>query len=123
MRECRSASPCLNLSMSLQAPSSPAELSTPMLSSDSMPGSERLLRERVYSTGDFNQNSVGRTISTLSAMSEDSADSSGSDADPVREVDLFWSLQVLCNICSALMRGSMTAKARSHLSHWQCCAV
>lgn len=73
----------------LQASSSPAEISTPMLSSDSMPGSERLLGERVYSTGDLHPNSVGRTISTLSAMSEDSAaESSGTDAEPAVEVSL-----------------------------------
>ncbi len=68
-----------------------------MLSADSAPGSERLLRERVYSTGDFNQNSVGRTISTLSAMSEDSAaDSSGSDEEPVIEVaSILVSVQVV----------------------------
>ena len=82
-------SPLVIGSTLLQAPSSPAELSTPMMSADSAPGSERLLRERVYSTGDFNQNSVGRTISTLSAMSEDSAaDSSESDGEPVIEVGL-----------------------------------
>lgn len=58
-----------------------------MLSSDSAPGSERLLGERVYSTGDLHPNSVGRTISTLSAMSEDSAaESSGTDAEPATEV-------------------------------------
>ncbi|CAK0774322.1 hypothetical protein CVIRNUC_004157 [Coccomyxa viridis] len=68
---------------SAQAPSSPAELSTPMLSTDSVPGSERLLRDSAFSAGDLHPNSVGRTISTLSAMSEDSAaESSGSEPDP-----------------------------------------
>ena len=58
-----------------------------MLSADSAPGSERLLGERVHSTGDFNHNSVGRTVSTLSAMSGDSAaDSSGSDVEAAAEV-------------------------------------
>ena len=67
----------------MQAPSSPAELSTPMLSTDSAPGSERLLRDSALSAGDLHPNSVGRTISTLSAMSEDSAaESSGSEPEP-----------------------------------------
>ena len=66
----------------MQVPSSPAELSTPMLSTDSVPGSERLLRDSAFSAGELNPNSVGRTISTLSAMSEDSAaESSGSEPD------------------------------------------
>jgi len=65
------------------------------MSSDSVPGSERLLGERVYSTGDLNQSSVGRTISTLSAMSEGSAaESSGSDTDPVVEAGSRTALQV-----------------------------
>lgn len=65
------------------------------MSSDSVPGSERLLSERVYSTGDLNQSSVGRTISTLSAMSEGSAaESSGSDTDPVVEAGSRTALQV-----------------------------
>ena len=54
-----------------------------MLSTDSVPGSERLLRDSAFSAGDLHPNSVGRTISTLSAMSEDSAaESSGSEPDP-----------------------------------------
>ena len=74
---------CLIRPLGVQAPSSPAELSTPMLSTDSVPGSERLLRDSGFSAGDLHPNSVGRTISTLSAMSEDSAaESSGSEPDP-----------------------------------------
>ena len=58
-----------------------------MLSADSAPGSERLLRESAFSTGDLIPNSVGRTISTLSAMSEDSAaESSGSEPEPTAGV-------------------------------------
>ena len=54
-----------------------------MLSTDSVPGSERLLRDSAFSAGDLHPNSVGGTISTLSAMSEDSAaESSGSEPDP-----------------------------------------
>ena len=71
----------------MQAPSSPAELSTPMLSTDSVPGSERLLRDSAFSAGDLHPSSVGRTISTLSAMSEDSAvESSGSEPEPAAGV-------------------------------------
>ena len=71
----------------VQAPSSPAELSTPMLSTDSALGSEPLLGDRAFSTRDLNPNSVACTTSTLSMMSEDSAaESSGSEPDPAASV-------------------------------------